>query len=134
MINKSDGDLIPAANRTKAEYTSALKFMQPKSPFWNTAVMKISSKKNQGVDEVWEKLVEFKNLMFDNGEFLDRRKKQQSAWMWHYIRHKLIETFQSDPELRRKQLNFEEKVYQGDLNPGIAADLLLAEFFKKSSK
>ena len=54
--------------------------------------------------------------------------------MWHYIRHKLIETFQSDPELRRKQLNFEEKVYQGDLNPGIAADLLLAEFFKKSSK
>ena len=38
LINKSDGDLIPAANRTKAEYTSALKFIQPKSPHWRTHV------------------------------------------------------------------------------------------------
>ena len=38
LINKSDGDLIPAANRTKAEYTSALKFIQPKNPHWRTQV------------------------------------------------------------------------------------------------
>ena len=38
LINKSDGDLVPAANRTKAEYTSALKFIQPKCPQWKTQV------------------------------------------------------------------------------------------------
>ena len=42
LINKSDGDLIPAANRTKAEYTSALKFIQPKSPHWRTHVSNLS--------------------------------------------------------------------------------------------
>ena len=29
-----DGDLVPAGNRTKAEYTSALKLIQPKTPLW----------------------------------------------------------------------------------------------------
>ena len=36
VINKCDGDLIPAANRVAAEYTSALKFMPPKSKHWRT--------------------------------------------------------------------------------------------------
>ena len=38
VINKCDGDLIPAANRVAAEYTSALKFMPPKSKHWRTKV------------------------------------------------------------------------------------------------
>ena len=38
VINKCDGDLIPAANRVAAEYTSALKFMTPKSKHWRTKV------------------------------------------------------------------------------------------------
>ena len=38
VINKCDGDLIPSANRVAAEYTSALKFMPPKSKHWRTKV------------------------------------------------------------------------------------------------
>ena len=41
VINKCDGDLIPAANRVAAEYTSALKFMTPKSKHWRTKVKSI---------------------------------------------------------------------------------------------
>ena len=42
VINKCDGDLIPAANRVAAEYTSALKFMTPKSKHWRTKVNSIT--------------------------------------------------------------------------------------------
>ena len=38
LVNKSDGDLLPAARRTASEYTSALKFMRPKSKFWRPQV------------------------------------------------------------------------------------------------
>ncbi len=38
FVNKSDGDLIPAARRTATEYTSALKFMRPKSKIWKPKV------------------------------------------------------------------------------------------------
>ena len=38
VVTKADGDLLPAARRAQLEYTSALKFMQPKTPFWQTKV------------------------------------------------------------------------------------------------
>jgi LAO/AO transport system kinase len=43
LINKCDGDLIPAANRTMSEYTSALKFIRPKSSLWKTKVVYLKS-------------------------------------------------------------------------------------------
>jgi LAO/AO transport system kinase len=38
VVNKSDGDLVPAARRTQAEYISALKFMAPQNSFWQPKV------------------------------------------------------------------------------------------------
>lgn len=38
VINKSDGDLVPAARRIQTEYTSALKFIRPKSKTWRPCV------------------------------------------------------------------------------------------------
>lgn len=91
MINKSDGDLMAAANRTRAEYLSALKFMQPKSKHWKTQVLKMSAKTNLGIDEVWETLTDFKKTMISRDEFAKRRNDQRAAWMWHYIQFRLIE-------------------------------------------
>ena len=38
VVNKSDGDLVPAARRIQMEYTSALKFVRPKSKHWKPLV------------------------------------------------------------------------------------------------
>ena len=38
IINKSDGELVPAARRIQAEYISALKFLRHKSKFWKPEV------------------------------------------------------------------------------------------------
>jgi len=38
VVNKSDGDLIPAAQRIQTEYTSALKFVRPKTGPWRPQV------------------------------------------------------------------------------------------------
>ena len=37
-VTKCDGDLLPAANRIKGEYISALKFMRPRSRVWTPQV------------------------------------------------------------------------------------------------
>ena len=34
VVNKSDGDLVPAARHVQMEYVSALKFTRPKSKNW----------------------------------------------------------------------------------------------------
>ena len=38
VVNKSDGDLEPAARRIQAEYISALKFMRQRSQVWRPEV------------------------------------------------------------------------------------------------
>ena len=38
VVNKSDGDLVPAARRIQTEYTSALKFVRPKTSCWRPQV------------------------------------------------------------------------------------------------
>jgi len=38
VVNKSDGDLVPAARRIQTEYTSALKFVRPKTREWRPQV------------------------------------------------------------------------------------------------
>lgn len=38
VVNKSDGDLVPAARRIQTEYTSALKFVRPKTSQWRPLV------------------------------------------------------------------------------------------------
>lgn len=131
VINKCDGDLIPAANRVAAEYTSALKFMPSKSKHWRTKVLKISSKTNQGIENTWQTLQKFKETMIENNAFYERRSTQQKAWMWQYIQHKLIEAFRQNPDLHKKHIAYEALVSEGSLNPGVAADLLLADFWKK---
>lgn len=38
VVNKFDGDLMPAARRVAAEYMSALKFVRPRSQLWKQKV------------------------------------------------------------------------------------------------
>ena len=41
VVNKSDGDLVPAAQRIQTEYTSALKFVRPKTSQWHPQVDRV---------------------------------------------------------------------------------------------
>ena len=38
VVNKADGDLLPAARRMAADYTSALKLLHSKKKFWRPKV------------------------------------------------------------------------------------------------
>ena len=67
--------------------------------------------------------------MIEKNAFHERRSAQQKAWMWQYIQHRLVESFRQNPNLRKKHLAYEMLVSDGSLNPGVAADLLLADFW-----
>ncbi|XP_033743041.1 methylmalonic aciduria type A homolog, mitochondrial-like [Pecten maximus] len=132
VVNKSDGELVPAARRIKAEYTSALKFMRPKSPNWRPKVMKISSLHNEGIEELWTTMGTFKNAMTDSKEFANKRQMQKRIWMWNYIRDNIMDLFHSHIRVKSKIAEIEGQVIDGVISPGTAADLLLQEFIKES--
>ena len=94
-------------------------------------ILKISSKTNEGIDTTWHTLQKFKDTMRENNAFQERRSAQQKAWMWQYIQHRLVESFRQNTDLQRKHIAYEALVSEGSLNPGVAADLLLADFWGK---
>ena len=62
LVNKTDGDLIPLAMHTKADYSSSLKYMRNKNnnyKHWNRRICCTSSKDWTGFDELYDILIEF---------------------------------------------------------------------------
>jgi len=49
VVNKCDGDLVPAARRIQTEYTSALKFVRPKTRHWRPQVGDAAQKYKYGL-------------------------------------------------------------------------------------
>ena len=94
--------------------------------------MKMSSKNNLAIDEVWEKLLEYKTIMVESGEFETKRSLQQKVWMWHYIHNHLLEVFNNDSSVKFKRGHYERLVMNGELSPGTASDYLLKDFFKNN--
>ncbi|KAG0711875.1 Methylmalonic aciduria type A, mitochondrial [Chionoecetes opilio] len=125
VVNKSDGDLVPAARRMQYEYISALKFIRPKSKHWKTPVKRISSLTQEGIPELWELMQEFRHTMEESGEFVERRKTQRRAWLWTHLKDNLVSAFVGTPGMRERIREAETRAMEGVVSPGDAADQLL---------
>ncbi|XP_071537816.1 LOW QUALITY PROTEIN: methylmalonic aciduria type A homolog, mitochondrial-like [Panulirus ornatus] len=125
VVNKSDGDLVPAARRMQYKYVSALKYIRPKNKNWSTPVKRISSVTGEGIPELWETMQKHRKIIEDYSEFVHRRKTQQQAWLWSHLKDILVSAFVTAPGMKEKISMMEIKVRDGILSPGDAADILL---------
>ena len=73
MVNKADGDLAPAAGRTRADYASAVHLLRPKWQAWATEVLAVSALTGAGIDEVWEAIERFCAAVGADGELARAR-------------------------------------------------------------
>jgi GTPase len=125
VVNKADGDLLPAAQRAAADYRHAVHLLRPRHPGWQVPVIPTSALDGAGVDEVWttvEKLV----AHLREGDRLERLRAGQSvAWMWDEIRERLLDSFRSDPHVAVGWSEAEAAVRAGRLSPTTAARRLL---------
>ncbi|XP_051823413.1 methylmalonic aciduria type A protein, mitochondrial isoform X2 [Antechinus flavipes] len=127
-ITKSDGDLVVPARRIQAEYVSALKLLRKRSKVWKPKVVRISAKTGEGITEMWDRMKEFRDLRLASHELIARRQQQQKVWMWNLIQESVLERFRNCSAVKDQIPLLEEKVANGDLSPGLAADILLKAF------
>nr|XP_053627860.1 methylmalonic aciduria type A protein, mitochondrial-like [Cherax quadricarinatus] len=127
VVNKSDGDLIPASRRMQYEYISALKYIRPKNKSWSTQVKRISSITGEGIPELWQLMQKYRATMEDCGDFVNRRRSQRRAWLWTHLKDSLVTTFISAPGFKERIKKIEVEVMDGVYSPGDAADILLQE-------
>ncbi|HUD51225.1 methylmalonyl Co-A mutase-associated GTPase MeaB [Parvibaculum sp.] len=125
VVNKADGDLIPAARRAAMEYKAALHLMRPKNPFWTPDVKLASALKAEGLSEIWEAVETHRAALELGGEIERVRSAQARAWMWTEIREGLFSALMANKEAAHLIPALEAEVESGLATPTAAARRLL---------
>ena len=128
IVTKADGDLAAAAQRAANEYSNAVHLLAPASPGWTVPVMTCSSVAGKGIDEIWENVWRYRDLMQAQGGFQKRRAAQAHAWMWSEIAETLLSGLRQDTRVAAVLPELERQVAAGGLAPAVAARQLVAAF------
>jgi len=128
VINKADGDMLAAAERTRIEYQGALGLIRAASESWQPRAFTASALERSGVDEVWRAILAHRGALTASGELEQLRREQNRAWMWSLVEEALQRSFRSDPDVARLLPELERGVESQQTTPAAAARALLAAF------
>jgi LAO/AO transport system kinase len=130
LVNKADGELAAAAQRSVGDYASALRLIRPPIPEWQVPVRAVSALEGTGVREVWEDVARFRAALERTGSWSRRRSEQARAALWSEIGDTLLDRFRSAPAVARRLAAIEEEVTAGTHTPAAAARRLLGAFLR----
>lgn len=121
-VNKADGDGAARAQAAAAEYRAALHILTPASATWSPPVITVSGLANQGLDTLWQKVVEHRHKLEASGELAARRRAQDGKWMWALVEERMHARLSHDRAARTRVAALETAVTEGSLSPTAAAD------------
>jgi LAO/AO transport system kinase len=131
VVNKADGAGKDMAERTRADYASALQLIRAGSSGPRPPVFTVSSVSGEGIDAVWEAVQEHHARARSSGELQAKRREQARAWMWSLVEEGLGNSFRSHPVVRQKIASFEREVEELKRTPAAAARALLELFLDR---
>jgi LAO/AO transport system kinase len=132
VVNKADGDLADAAQRSAGDLRSAVHLLRPKRPGWEVRVVTCSALTGVGVAELWTAIADAHDRLA--GDALEAlRAGQNVAWMWSEVTDTLLDHLRTDPAVGELVPTLEAAVAGGDLGAGRAAQQLLAAFLRPPS-
>lgn len=127
LVNKADGDLKAAAQRTCADYGGALRLLRkrPQDPEGFPKAMMVSALEERGLPEVWAEIGTLTRWRRDNGVFARRRAEQARHWFEEEVRQGLLARLTADAATRARMQALGAEVEAG-LAPSEAAARMLA--------
>lgn len=130
-ITKADGDNKNKAERARVEYANALHLFPASADGWTPPVVTSSSLNREGVDKVWQMVLDHRKLIESNGFFAQRRSLQSLEWMKELVMIGLEESFHADHAVAARLPHLREEVRQGHITPFAASRELLRLFHTK---
>jgi LAO/AO transport system kinase len=130
VINKADGDNVNKAKLAKTEFNRALHLFPAKSSGWTPTVSTCSSITKDGIDEVWQTITDYFQLVKANHYFEEKRKEQNQYWMMETINDQLKSNFYNHPEIIKLLEENKKAVATNRKSPFTAALDLISAYFK----
>ena len=123
-INKADGDNLARAKVAAAEYTAALHILLPSSPNWSPPVVTCSALKQDGIEDLWSRILDHRQRLTASGELKSRRGEQQVKWMWTMLEERLFAPLRSDRAIKTALSRIEADVVAGITAPAAAVETI----------
>jgi LAO/AO transport system kinase len=124
-INKADGNNIAKAKKAKLEYENALNLLTPSSKIWSPPVLTCSAVTMDGIEDIWQTILDHKKKLEISGELDEKRRKQALDWLWALVEEGLRERFYRNPDVEKSLPEIVKAVEKGDTAPTAAAHRLL---------
>ena len=122
VINKADGDLKPAAQRTCADYAGALRLLRkrPQDPEGFPKAMMVSALQESGLAEAWDEVQSLTDWRRANGFWQRTRAAQARYWFEQAVKHALLAQLET-PKAKASLTALSDRVAQGLDDPTTAA-------------
>ena len=127
VVHKADGDNLRLTKKTVREYKQMLHMLQPTSPGWTSTALPVSSLAKTGLNDVWETVLSFKEMMESENYWKDRRNSQTKDWFRSMINDRLIDTFFTESGRKEEVALLENELLQGNLTVADAVDRLFQD-------
>ncbi|GAB4256608.1 MAG: methylmalonyl Co-A mutase-associated GTPase MeaB [Saprospiraceae bacterium] len=125
-INKADGKLTEAAEKTRREYNRALHLFPPKESGWAPKANTCSALTGQGLEALWETIETYFSKTLSTGWLLENRRRQQKAWLHEALVSALRKRIFEDKNLKGRLQKLESAVAEGRMSVPSAVSQLLA--------
>ena len=124
-INKADGDNLKKAKLAKVEFNRALHLYPEKSSNWQPKVTLCSALQNEGIDAIWEIILDYIETTSKNDFFNKKRNEQNKFWLIQTIEDQLKSDFFNTPKIKKELANQLQLIEKNQATPFAAADYLL---------
>ena len=128
LVNKADGDLKPAAVRTCADFSGALRLLRkrPHDPEGYPKVLTVSAIAEIGLDVAWEAMQSLLEWRRSEGHFDRQRALQARFWFDEDVKQGVLASL-SQAHVVALMQRIGQEVENGDILPEMAAAQVLSE-------
>lgn len=124
-INKADGDNLKRAKIAKEEFNRALHFYPEKESKWQPKVMLCSAIKHEGINEIWNMILDYFILTTNNTYLETKRQEQNKFWLLQTIEEQLKNEFFNHIKIKSELQKQLDLIKANKTTPFAAADYLL---------
>lgn len=123
-INKADGDHAAEARVAARDLSGALRFVQPAGAVWTPPVLTCSGLTGEGVDTVWQRILEHRESLGVDG-IATKRANQQFDFAWALVHDELNQRLRESTSVKAIGEDIRRRLLAGELAAPAAADLIL---------
>lgn len=132
LVNKADGSFSKRADSAARDLKNALHLVRPKYKDYTTEVALCSALEQTGIDEAWQKLLDYTDRMKGDGLFAENRKLQLIHWTRRLTEELLLSDLWSNDEVGKTWDEQIRSMQQGETTP-VNAGRLLIDVFKRAA-